>query len=147
MQMFYDPVEIIETFENVHQYHISALSQSSDCENMISCDDTTVTLWNIERSCTKMNNQPRSSTFDYNYNSSPPKTTPNTTNSYFNLIDKAPRKIFELSEVITHCEFHPTDPCLFLLTSSKGYIEVYDLRESTKLKPTIKLQINDSESL
>ena len=115
MHMFYDPVEIIETFENVHQYHISALSQSSDCENIISCDDTTVTLWNIERSCNKMNNQTRSTTFGHNSYNNSTDSSPKT-NSYFNLIDKAPRKIFELSEVITHCEFHPTDPCLILLT-------------------------------
>ena len=44
------------------------------------------------------------------------------------MIEKAPEKIFEMNEVITHCQFHPTEPSQFLLASSKGYVEIYDLR-------------------
>lgn len=58
-------------------------------------------------------------------------------NVYFRLIDKTPRKIFEVSEVITSCQFHPTDPYIFLVTSSKGSIELYDLRRSMKRKAVI----------
>ena len=99
----------------MHQFHINSLSQSSDCESIISSDDTTVNLWNIERSAQPSNDENKGAT-------------------YFNLIDKAPKKILELSEVITHCQFHPTDPSQFLLASSKGYVEIYDMRQSTKIK-------------
>lgn len=67
-------------------------------------------------------------------------------NVYYKLIDKAPRKIFELSEVITSCQFHPTEPSQFLLSSSKGYIEIYDLRQSTKIKAAVKCVIRDNVS-
>ena len=66
---------------------------------------------------------------------------------YYKLIDKAPKKIFELNEVITQCQFHPTEPSQFLLASSKGYVEIYDLRQSTKMKAAVKCVIRDNESL
>ena len=71
-------------------------------------------MWNIERaSCSNQNRDGE---------------TNNCGNVYYKLIDKAPKKIFELSEVITHSEFHPTEPNQFLVASSKGYVEIYDLR-------------------
>ena len=84
MMQFQSPVEEREKFDHVHQFHINSLSQSSDCESILSSDDTTVNLWNLEKSL-----QPN------------PKNQASAT--YFNLIDKAPKKILELSEVITHC--------------------------------------------
>lgn len=50
----------------------------------------------------------------------------------FNLVNIAPSKIEDLSEVITHCEFHPIDSHKFLYSSSKGYFMVGDLRLNTK---------------
>ena len=45
----------------------------------------------------------------------------------------------DLMEVLTHCEFHPTDPSLLLYSSSKGYFSVCDLRVS----PNAPLNKND----
>lgn len=42
-----------------------------------------------------------------------------------------PSNIEELEEVISHSEFHPTDPSLFLYTTSKGFLNVCDLREKS----------------
>jgi len=71
-------------------------------------------MWNIERS--SKSNQNRDGALN------------DCSNVYYKLIDKAPKKVFELSEVITHAQFHPTEPSQFLLASSKGYVEIYDLR-------------------
>lgn len=71
-------------------------------------------MWNIERSAHSSQNR------DGEDNQ--------CSNVYYKLIDKAPKKINELSEVITHAQFHPTEPSQFLLASSKGYVEIYDLR-------------------
>lgn len=49
--------------------------------------------------------------------------------------------------MITSCQFHPTEPSQFLLSSSKGYIEIYDLRQSTKIKAAVKCVIRDNESM
>ena len=50
MMQYRNPIELRETFTNVHQFHINSLSQSSDCESILSSDDTTVNLWNLEKS-------------------------------------------------------------------------------------------------
>jgi hypothetical protein len=46
------------------------------------------------------------------------------------VIDIAPEQIDDLLEVITHCEYHPTDSNVFLYSSSKGYFDVCDLRKN-----------------
>ena len=48
--LYLNPVELRDTFMDVHQFHINSISQSADSESLISSDDTTVTMWNIERS-------------------------------------------------------------------------------------------------
>jgi len=53
-------------------------------------------LWNIERSAQSDQNRDGNNS--------------ECTNVYYQLIDKAPKKIFEISEVITHAQFHPTEP-------------------------------------
>ena len=113
----------------MHQFHINSLSQSSDCESIISSDDTTVTMWNTERSAQPSKDDLKGA-------------------NYFNLIDKAPKLIHDLSEVITHSQFHPTDSQQFLLASSKGYVEIYDMRTCTKLSKSqvIQCKIRDYES-
>lgn len=44
-----NPIEHMDTFSDVHQFHINSISQSSDVETLISSDDTSVVMWNIER--------------------------------------------------------------------------------------------------
>lgn len=90
-------------------------------------------MWNIERSGSTRQNRDGEAT--------------ECSNVYYKMIEKAPEKIFELGEVITHCQFHPTEPSQFLLASSKGYVEIYDLRQSTKMKAAVKCKIQDMESL
>ena len=46
----------------------------------------------------------------------------------YNLVDLKPPNIEELSEVITHVEYHPKRSDIFLFSSSKGYISLCDLR-------------------
>ena len=87
--VYQNPVELIETYTDIHQFHINAISQSADGESLISSDDTSVTMWNIERS--SMQNQNRDGEIS------------DCSNVYYKLIDKAPKKVFELNEVITHC--------------------------------------------
>lgn len=94
--LYANPVELCETFTDVHRYHINSISQSADSESLISSDDTTVTMWNIERSAHSTQNR------DGENNQ--------CSNVYYKLIDKAPKKIQELNEVITHAQFHPTEP-------------------------------------
>lgn len=90
------------------------MSLSPDGENFLSADDLRVNLWNIDD---------------------------NT--SVYNLLDMKPKSIEELDEVITHCEFHPTMPNVFLYTTSKGFLHVCDFRESSSFQQgsTIKFEV------
>lgn len=82
-----------------HNYNINSMSSSPDGENFLSADDLRVNLWKIENN-----------------------------NLAFNLVDLKPANIEELSEVITHVEYHPRRSDIFLFSSSKGYISRCDLR-------------------
>jgi serine/threonine-protein phosphatase 2A regulatory subunit B len=46
----------------------------------------------------------------------------------YNVVDLKPPNIEEVSEVITHVEFHPRRSDLFMFSSSKGYVCQCDLR-------------------
>lgn len=65
-------------FRNAHNYHINSLSVACDGEHFLSADDLRVNIWNVEQS----------------------KET-------FSVVDIKPPNIDDLSEVITHAEFHP----------------------------------------
>lgn len=86
-----------------HNYNINSMSCSPDCENFISADDLRVNLWNVENNIVA-----------------------------FNLVDLKPPNIEELSEVITHVEYHPQRSDIFMFSSSKGYISRCDLRVSSR---------------
>jgi serine/threonine-protein phosphatase 2A regulatory subunit B len=94
-----------KSFEYGHNYHINSLSLSTDGENFISSDDLRVNLWNIEQ-----------------------------TKTAFAIVDIKPPVIDELNEVITHSEFHPTHPDVFLFSSSKGTIHICDLRINSEFE-------------
>jgi hypothetical protein len=91
----------LATFTNAHNYHIHSLSASSDMEHYISSDEVSVHLWDL-----------------------------NEVNTSYQVVNIAPKQIEELNEVITHAEYHPTDPNLFLYSSSKGHFDVCDLRKN-----------------
>ena len=90
-------------FKNCHDYNINTLSVSPDGENFISSDDLTINLWNLE----------------------------NRTVAY-KIVDLKPNTIEQLSEVITHIEYHPKRSDIFLFSSSRGYISLCDFRISSQ---------------
>ena len=78
------------------------MSASTDGEHFISGDEVGINLWNIY-----------------------------SNNVGYNLVNIAPPKMDDLLEVLTHCEFHPQDPMVYLYSSSRGYFSVADLRSQT----------------
>jgi serine/threonine-protein phosphatase 2A regulatory subunit B len=90
-------------YKNCHQYNINSMSISSDGEHFLSADDLRIHMWHLDND-----------------------------NLAYNIVDLKPENIEELSEVITHVEYHPTRPDLFLFTSSKGYMCTCDLRLNSK---------------
>jgi len=52
----------------------------------------------------------------------------------YNILDMKPKSIDDLDEVISHCEFHPTMPTVFLYTTTKGFLHVCDFRESSSFQ-------------
>ena len=65
----------------------------------------------------------------------------------YNVVDLKPIHIEELSEVITHVEFHPIRSDMFLFSSSKGYINLCDLRINSKSESfSTKFQIEEEPS-
>jgi serine/threonine-protein phosphatase 2A regulatory subunit B len=89
-------------YKNAHEYHINSLCISPDGENFLSADDLRINLWHAENS-----------------------------SEVYNLLDMKPNKIDELDEVISHCEFHPAMPTVFLYTTTKGLLHICDFRESS----------------
>jgi serine/threonine-protein phosphatase 2A regulatory subunit B len=80
-------------YKNCHNYNINSLSCSSDGESFLSADDLRINLWNLENNI-----------------------------EAYNVVDLKPPNIEEVSEVITHVEFHPRRSDLFMFSSSKGYV-------------------------
>jgi serine/threonine-protein phosphatase 2A regulatory subunit B len=101
-------------YRNGHQFHIHSVSASSDGENFISGDEVGINLWNI-----------------------------NSNNVGYNLVNIAPPKMDDLLEVLTHCEFHPEDPMVYLYSSSRGYFSVADLRSQSA---HVKYDCTDEET-
>lgn len=81
------------------------MSVSPDGQEFISSDDLRVNLWSIENQLVT-----------------------------YNVVDLKPSNIDELSEVITHVEYSPKRGDQFLISSSKGYICVVDLRQSSQFE-------------
>ena len=95
--------QLRKTYPNLHNWNINSISRSSDCEHFISSDDLKINLWN----------------FEY------PKKA-------FNIVDIKPEGVEDLQEVITCSSFHPIDSNMFLYSTSKGIIQVGDMRRSSK---------------
>ena len=89
-------------YKSAHEYHINSLCISPDGENFLSADDLRVNLWNVENATT-----------------------------VYNILDMKPKSIDDLDEVISHCEFHPTMPSVFLYTTTKGFLHICDFRETS----------------
>jgi len=105
-------------FKNCHNYNINSLSLSPDGESFLSSDDLRVNLWSLENSLLA-----------------------------YNIIDLKPKDIEELSEVITHLEFHPKRSDTFIISSSKGYICLCDLRKNSQFdKATTTYMVEEDPS-
>jgi serine/threonine-protein phosphatase 2A regulatory subunit B len=89
-------------YRNAHEYHINSLCLSNDGETFLSSDDLRINLWNLENS-----------------------------NVVYNLLDMKPPKIDELDEVISHSEFSQTSSSVFLYTTTKGFLHICDIRETS----------------
>jgi len=88
-------------FANAHSYHINSVSLSSDQETFISADDLRIILWPFN--CSK---------------------------EAYNIVDIKPDDMEDLTVVITSAMFSPTDCSQFAYSTSKGTIELCDLRAS-----------------
>jgi serine/threonine-protein phosphatase 2A regulatory subunit B len=65
----------------------------------------------------------------------------------YNLLDLKPNSLDELEEVVTKCEFHPTNPNMFLYTTSKGFLHLCDLRENSSFQnsSTMSIRVNPAK--
>uniref|UniRef100_A0A6B2L3L5 Serine/threonine-protein phosphatase 2A 55 kDa regulatory subunit B n=1 Tax=Arcella intermedia TaxID=1963864 RepID=A0A6B2L3L5_9EUKA len=93
--------------DGAHPFTIHSLSANSDGSHFLSADDLTINMWNLE-----------------------------VHNETFSVLDLKPENMEDLSEVITTASFHPIHSYLFLWASSKGYINLCDMRQSTKYTTT-----------
>eukprot|EP01062_Namystynia_karyoxenos_P063337 TRINITY_DN56157_c0_g1_i1.p1 TRINITY_DN56157_c0_g1~~TRINITY_DN56157_c0_g1_i1.p1 ORF type:complete len:499 (+),score=131.40 TRINITY_DN56157_c0_g1_i1:98-1594(+) len=91
-------------YGGVHQYHINALSLSTDGEAFISCDDLRLELWHLEHG------------------------------ESLNVVDIKPPAMEDLSEVLTAAHFHPQHCSQFLFSTSKGQVRVGDLRDGSQMR-------------
>jgi serine/threonine-protein phosphatase 2A regulatory subunit B len=92
-----------KSFQNAHDYHINSISQSADNEHFLSADDLRVNIWNLSIS-----------------------------NEVYSAVDIPVENMEDLSEVITSASFHPTDPNVFMFSSSKGVIKLCDFRVNSQ---------------
>ena len=100
---------IKKVFPNLHGYHINGISSSPNGENIISSDDLKIYLWDFE-----------------------------STDIAYNIVDIKPENFDELNEVITTSKFHPISDTQFAYATSKGIINIGDMRSASNLnKPTL----------
>lgn len=90
------------TFPTVHRFHVHSITASYDNDHFLTGDEVSVRLWDV-----------------------------NSPQQCYEVVNIEPPKIEDLLEVITHCEYHPTDSSAFLYSSSKGYVQLCDLRQSS----------------
>jgi len=88
-------------FANAHAFHINSVSLSSDQETFLSSDDLRIILWPFTSS-----------------------------NDAFNIVDIKPEVMEDLSVVITSATFNPKVCSQFVYATSKGTVELCDLRDS-----------------
>jgi serine/threonine-protein phosphatase 2A regulatory subunit B len=108
-------------YQHAHAYHINSLSLNSDGESYLSADDLGVNLWNLERS-------------DCSYRK--PYVIRivllcANLSCVVDIIDIKPSHMEELSEVVTCAQFHPYHCHLLAYTTSKGIINLCDLRQAS----------------
>ncbi|KAL0927967.1 hypothetical protein M5K25_002195 [Dendrobium thyrsiflorum] len=103
-------------YKHAHDYNVNSISNNSDGESFISADDLKINLWNLEIS-----------------------------NQCFNIIDMKPSNMEDLIEVITAAEFHPTHCNILAYGSSRGFIRLFDMRQSALCDQNARM-LKDRES-
>jgi len=91
-----------KVYANAHAYNIHSISHCSDGQLFISADDLRINLWNLE-----------------------------TSSEGFTVIDCKPENMNELNEVITAADFHPTECNHFIWSTSKGLVNLADMRHQS----------------
>ena len=104
------------SFPNLHTYNINAISVSPNEEYLISSDDLRVNLWSLH-----------------------------DTQTAYNVIDLKPDNLDELSEVITTCNYHPIQDTIFLYATSKGIMEICDLRKGGALNSNKCIHLTEKD--
>lgn len=95
--------QLKKVFQNGHDYHINSLSQCADNEHFLSADDMRINIWNM-----------------------------NISNEVYSAVDIPIENTEDISEVITSASFHPTDPNIFMFSSSKGILKLCDFRMNSQ---------------
>ncbi|KAL0205207.1 hypothetical protein P9112_000514 [Eukaryota sp. TZLM1-RC] len=88
-------------FANAHAYSVNSLSLNTDGETFISADDLRIHLWNL-----------------------------GDNSEAFSIVDIKPENMEELSEVITTASCSPAHCNHFLYGTSKGVVNLVDMRQS-----------------
>lgn len=96
----YVPCQQPKRFPALHDYSINSLAVFSTDSNFLSADDLRIYYWDMER-----------------------------INEAYSVIDIKPVDLFEeITEVITSCKAHPTSDMIFGYSTSKGILNVCDMR-------------------
>jgi len=98
-----------KVYANAHAYNIHSMSHCSDGELFISADDLRINLWNVE-----------------------------VGSEGFTVVDSKPENMNELNEVITSAEFHPTECQSFIWSTSKGLVNMADMRQQALCDRTLR---------
>ncbi|KAJ4840195.1 hypothetical protein Tsubulata_002946 [Turnera subulata] len=104
-----------KVYSHAHDFNINSISNNSDGETFISADELRINLWNLEIS-----------------------------DQCFNIIDMKPSNMEDLTEVITSAEFHPIHCNLLAYSSSRGFIRIFDMRQSALCDHNARI-LKDSE--
>jgi len=92
-------------YTNAHSYHINSISLSADGDRFISADDLRINMWDLE-----------------------------DRTKCFTVVDRKPSNIEDLNEIITCSAFHPTNTNVLAFSTSKGQINLADLRKNAVCK-------------
>jgi serine/threonine-protein phosphatase 2A regulatory subunit B len=87
-------------YKGAHEYHINSLNIHPDGECFLSADDLRINIWNISN-----------------------------TETVYNILDIKAKSANDIEEAINYSEFNKANPNMFLYTTSKGFLNICDMRE------------------
>ena len=109
--------KLLATYKSCKEERLHSLTLGPDMESFITADESRVDLWNIEK----------------------------TKDEVYNLVDYERRNPVASDERVMCAEFNKGSGFTFLYTTSKGKINICDLRESSDFhsRPSLQLQVNE----